>query len=111
MDQLSNDYQQVELEPADRAMLDYAAKLTLTPAAMQPADVDALRAAGFSDRAILDIAQITAYYAYVNRLADGLGVSLEAYWDIAGRSGQPLTTVACTLHRSAVLSNQSRISH
>ena len=39
-----------------------------------------LRAAGFSDRAILDIAQVVAYYAYVNRIADGLGVSLEPYW-------------------------------
>jgi alkylhydroperoxidase family enzyme len=55
---------------------------------MQPNDVEALRAAGFSDRAILDIAQITAYYAYVNRLADGLGVSLEAYWDTPGEADQ-----------------------
>ena len=37
-------------------------------------------AAGFSDRAILDINQITGYYAYVNRLADGLGVELEPFW-------------------------------
>lgn len=83
---LSQDYTGADLAPADRAMLDYAAKLTRTPAAMQPADVDILRAAGFSDRAILDIAQITAYYAYVNRLADGLGVSLEAYWDEPGEA-------------------------
>ena len=39
-----------------------------------------LRACGFSDRAILDIAQVVAYYAYVNRIADGLGVTLESYW-------------------------------
>ena len=43
-------------------------------------DVIALRKSGFSDRAILDIAQVAAYYAYVNRIADGLGVSLEDYW-------------------------------
>ncbi len=61
-------------------MLDYTAKLTKSPWDMEEADVDALRAAGFSDRAILDIAQVVAYYAYVNRIADGLGVSLEAYW-------------------------------
>ncbi len=77
---LSDDYTKAELSPPDRAMLDYAAKLTLTPGDMAEADVEKLRAAGFSDRAILDIAQITAYYAYVNRLADGLGVSLESYW-------------------------------
>lgn len=61
-------------------MLDYAAKLTLTPTAVTEADIHALRKAGFDDRAILDIAMITAYYAYVNRIADGLGVSLEDYW-------------------------------
>jgi uncharacterized peroxidase-related enzyme len=83
---LTHDYTEAGLAPADRAMLDYAAKLTRTPAAMQPADVDALRAVGFSDRAILDIAQITAYYAYVNRLADGLGVSMEGYWDDPGEA-------------------------
>ncbi len=61
-------------------MLAYAEKLTLTPWAMARGDVEALRAAGFSDRAILDINQITGYYAYVNRLADGLGVELEPFW-------------------------------
>ena len=61
-------------------MLDYATKLTRTPWEMCQADVEQLRAAGFDDRAILDIAQVVAYYAYVNRIADGLGVSLESYW-------------------------------
>lgn len=61
-------------------MLDYTAKLTTTPWAMTQMDVDALRDAGFGDRAILDIAQVVAYYAYVNRIADGLGVALEPYW-------------------------------
>lgn len=74
---LGEDYRAVTLEAADRAMLDYAAKLTREPWSMEPTDVDALRAAGFSDTAILDINQVTGYYAYVNRLADGLGVELE----------------------------------
>ena len=60
-------------------MLDYAAKLTREPWAMAQSDVQALRDADFSDRAILDINQVTGYYAYVNRLADGLGVALESY--------------------------------
>ncbi|HJM96281.1 MAG TPA: peroxidase-related enzyme, partial [Candidatus Marinimicrobia bacterium] len=34
----------------------------------------------YNDRAILDINQITSYYAYVNRIADGLGVELEDFW-------------------------------
>lgn len=61
-------------------MLDYVAKLTRTPWQMVEADVTHLRECGFDDRSILDIAQVTAYYAYVNRIADGLGVSLEDYW-------------------------------
>ena len=78
--QLSTDYTQASLSAADRAMLDYAVKLTRTPSQMVEADVEALRGAGFGDRAILDIVQITAYYAYVNRIADGLGISMEEYW-------------------------------
>ena len=62
-------------------MLTYAEKLTLRPWEMEEADVVVLRDAGFSDAAILDINQVTAYYAYVNRLADGLGVPLEPFWD------------------------------
>jgi uncharacterized peroxidase-related enzyme len=61
-------------------MLDYAAKLTRTPWEMTEEDVEALRRAGLNDAAILDVAQVTAYYAYVNRLADGLGVELEGFW-------------------------------
>ncbi len=41
-------------------------------------DVLALREAGFSDSAILDINQVTSYYAFANRLADGLGIELES---------------------------------
>jgi alkylhydroperoxidase family enzyme len=47
---------------------------------MHKSDVTALRAAGFSDAGILDINQVTGYFAYVNRLADGLGVPLEDFW-------------------------------
>lgn len=44
---------------------------------MEQADVTALRDQGFSDSAILDINQVTGYYAFANRLADGLGIELE----------------------------------
>ncbi len=77
---IETDYRSAELTEADRAMLDYAAKLTRSPWAMTEADVGQLRACGFSDRAILDIAMVIAYYAYVNRIADGLGLTLEGYW-------------------------------
>ncbi len=58
-------------------MLGYVARLTREPWAIERSDVDALREVGFDDRAILDICQVASYYAFVNRLADGLGVELE----------------------------------
>ena len=61
-------------------MLDYAVKLTREPWTMVREDVEALRQVGFDDRGILDINQVTGYFAYVNRLADGLGVELESIW-------------------------------
>jgi alkylhydroperoxidase family enzyme len=60
-------------------MLSYVEKLTRTPGDMSEADVVALRDAGFTDRDVLDICTVTAYYAYVNRIADGLGVQLETW--------------------------------
>jgi len=60
-------------------MLHYAVKLTRTPGEMVETDVIALRIVGFTDRDILDINQVTAYFAYVNRVADGLGVVTDAY--------------------------------
>lgn len=76
---LAEDYQQAAITDADRAMLDYTVKLTREPWAMAAKDVTALRQAGFTDTAILDINQVAAYYAFVNRLADGLGVELEDF--------------------------------
>ena len=60
-------------------MLTYAVKLSLHPGDMMRTDVVALRDAGFSDRDVLDIAEVTAYYAYANRIADGLGVATEGW--------------------------------
>jgi len=63
--------------PADRAMLDYALQLTRAPHTITAEAIARLRDAGFDDRAIHDICAVTAYYAFVNRIADGLGVELE----------------------------------
>ena len=84
VEQLKADYRQAAVTVAEMAMLDYAVKLTLEPWNMVEADVIALGESGFSDSAILDINQVTGYYAYVNRLADGLGVPLEEFWGEAG---------------------------
>ena len=58
-------------------MLRYTLKLTQTPSEIVEADIQLLRTHGFDDRAIHDICSITAYFAFVNRIADGLGVELE----------------------------------
>ncbi len=75
--QLKDDYRTANLSPQDRAMLDYAAKLTREPWTVCEGDVQSLRDVGFSDTDILDIAQIVAYFAYANRIADGLGIAVE----------------------------------
>ena len=61
-------------------MLDYAVKLSLEPWNMEETDVQELRDTGFSNAGILDIVLVTGYYAYVKRLADGLGVEVESFW-------------------------------
>ena len=60
-------------------MLSFAVKLTATPGAMSDSDGRALRKAGFSDRDILDIVEVVSYYAYANRIADGLGIQTETW--------------------------------
>jgi len=59
-------------------MLEYVLKLTLTSSLITVDDTERLRDAGFDDRAIHDICCITAYFAFVNRVSDGLGVDLES---------------------------------
>ncbi len=78
---LTSDFRRAPVSVTDRAMLEYATKLTHEPWNMKETDVAALREAGFSDEAILDINQVASYYAFVNRLADGLGVELESFWE------------------------------
>ena len=60
-------------------MLEFAIKLTVRPAEMSEADLAPLRAAGCTDRDILDIGEVTAYYATPNRIADGLGLQPEPW--------------------------------
>jgi uncharacterized peroxidase-related enzyme len=72
--ELRRDYTRARLSDADRAMLDYVAKVTLHPAQVAPEDLDRLRAVGFDDTAILQINLIASWFCYINRVADGLGV-------------------------------------
>ena len=71
---LRRDYRTADLSAADRAMLDFAVRLTEQPARMTADDVGRLRAAGFDDRAVVQITLIAAWFNYINRVADALGV-------------------------------------
>ncbi len=78
---LTTDYKKAEVDQKERAALDYAAKLTKAPGDITQKDVKTLKSHGFNDRAIHDVCAVTAYFAFVNRIADGLGVELEKRFD------------------------------
>ena len=77
VDRIEEDWRAANLGERRDTMLEYAEQLTRHPGDMDPALIQTLRRVGFSDRDILEICEVVAYYAYVNRIADGLGVSLE----------------------------------
>lgn len=65
------------LNGRQRALVDFAIKLTATPMLVEETDIGRLRERGFTDRAIHDVAGIVAYFNFANRIASGLGVELE----------------------------------
>lgn len=77
MEKIAEDYENAPLTRREKAMLDYAYKLTKTPYRMMQDDIVCLRLMKLSDLAIFEINQIVAYFNYVNRIVFGLGVELE----------------------------------
>ncbi len=71
---LREDYTKAPVSEQDRAMLDYVVKMTRDATRVQQRDHERLRAVGFDDKAILQITLITAWFNYINRVADALGV-------------------------------------
>lgn len=89
-DQLKRDWRTAELDEGDRALCEWAEKLTQSPDKMTQADVEYLQEQGFSQPAISDAAQVISYFNYINRVADGLGVDLEPEME---REARPLESV------------------
>jgi uncharacterized peroxidase-related enzyme len=73
VEQLRTNYAYADLEPGERAMLDFAVKLTERSSSCTEADVQVLREAGWSDEDVMDIAEVAAMFNFTNRLASGLG--------------------------------------
>jgi uncharacterized peroxidase-related enzyme len=73
VEQLRTNYKYAGVEPRERAMLDFAVKLTEQSAACTEADVEVLREVGWSDEDVMDITEVTAMFNFTNRLASGLG--------------------------------------
>jgi uncharacterized peroxidase-related enzyme len=71
---LRKDYTTAPITNAERVMLDYVVQLTKDATRISPAHHERLRAVGFDDRAILQITLIAAWFNYINRVADALGV-------------------------------------
>jgi uncharacterized peroxidase-related enzyme len=71
---LRRDYRTAPISEQDRVMLDYVVKLTKDAVQCSPADHEKLRAVGFDDRGILQITLIAAWFNYINKVADALGV-------------------------------------
>ena len=81
MEQCSHDYRTAGLPAPALALCDYAAKLTHTPTAVGAADVEELHRHGWDDEAIHDAIQVIAYFNYINRVAEAVGVGPEPEWE------------------------------
>lgn len=74
---LERDYTTAPLTDQERAMLDYAVKLTRDATKVSNQDHEFLRSVGFDDTAILQLTLIASWFNYINRVADALGVGRE----------------------------------
>lgn len=70
---ITHNYRRADLSPRERAMLDFAVKLTTESFKMSPEDLTPLREAGLDDAAIFEVAQVAAMFNFTNRLANALG--------------------------------------
>jgi uncharacterized peroxidase-related enzyme len=74
---IEKDYTTAPISPQDRVMLDYVVKVTKDATKVWKDDIERLQSVGFDDRGILQITLIAAWFNYINRVADALGVGRE----------------------------------
>ena len=76
----AHDYRKADLSARERALCDFAVKLTHLAAEVDQPDIDALRAHGLDDAAVSDTIQVVGYFNYITRVADGIGIDDEPEW-------------------------------
>lgn len=86
-------WRELDLSPRDRALSSVAEKLSATPTRMTADDWMPLRALGFDDAGLLEVAHIVGIFNYLTRLADGMGLALDPETAEAGRTGVALRRV------------------
>jgi uncharacterized peroxidase-related enzyme len=92
VDRLARDWREAGLDEPTGALLAFAEKLTDECAAVSRADVHELRSHGFDDAAISSCVQVVAYFNYINRIAEGLGVAAEDWIEPDGREKGGVST-------------------
>ncbi len=85
VDRIAIDWETSGLDEATMSLVRFAVKLTQSPHQVGESDVHELREQGFDDRGISSCVQVVAYFNYINRIAEGLGVAPEEWIDDAGR--------------------------
>lgn len=74
-----HDWRTADLSEADRGLCAFAAKLTHTQHDMTADDLETLRRLGFSEESVMDAVQIIAFFNYITRVADALGLEPEEF--------------------------------
>ena len=85
VDRFATDWRTADLDRPTEALMEYTEKLTRSPSSMGPDDIARLKAVGWDERAVHDATQVCAYFNYINRIADALGVEHEDFLDELGR--------------------------
>ena len=84
-DQVAANYRKADISDRQRAMLDFAMKVSLESHLVSEADYEPLREQGFDNEDIWDIASIAAFFAMSNRLANSLGFMPNEEFFLMGR--------------------------
>ncbi len=87
VERIKSDWRQMDLTEAERVMLEWVEKLTVAPATCVEADIEEMRAVGWTDRDVLDIAQVCAYFNMRVRIVDGLGLEVDEWQIVRAKAG------------------------